>query len=82
MEDSAQITLVRLVILFSSLPDAAPVHCALEDVDDDGDIDMILHYKTQDTGLLPGDEADCLTGNFIDGCAFEGCDSVRTVPAH
>ena len=32
--------------------DAFAVHSALEDVDDDGDLDLILHFRTQDTSLL------------------------------
>jgi uncharacterized delta-60 repeat protein len=30
---------------------AAPVRYALEDVDGDGDLDMVLHFRTQDTNL-------------------------------
>jgi len=60
--------------------DALPVHWALEDVDGDGDIDMILHFKTQDTGISEGDTEATLTGGTIDGIPISGTDSVRTVP--
>ena len=59
---------------------AAPVHYALEDVDGDGDIDMILHFKTQDTGISPGDTEATLTAETEDGTIISGSDSVRTVP--
>jgi len=60
--------------------EAAPVHYALEDVDDDGDIDMILHFKTQETGITVGDTKATLTGETVDGRQFFGTDSVRIVP--
>lgn len=35
---------------------------ALEDVDNDGDEDMILHFRTQDTGIKAGDTEAELVG--------------------
>jgi len=55
--------------------EAKPVHYALEDVDNDGDIDMILHFRTQDTGIQPGDTIAKLTGR-----SFYGTDTIRIVP--
>jgi hypothetical protein len=60
--------------------DASPVHYAVEDVDHDGDYDLILHFRTQDTSIAPGDMEACLIGETYDGVAIVGCDSVRTVP--
>lgn len=57
---------------------AAPVHFALEDVDGDGDIDMILHFNTQDTGIACGDTTASLTGQTFSGAAIEGADSIKT----
>jgi N-acetylneuraminic acid mutarotase len=59
--------------------EAAPVQSALEDVDGDGDTDMILHFKTQDTGIVCGDTSASLTGETFDGQAIEGSDSIKTV---
>ena len=59
--------------------EAAPVQAALEDVDLDGDTDMIFHFKTQDTGILCGDTSASLTGQTFGGQEIEGSDSVRTV---
>jgi hypothetical protein len=47
----------------------------LEDVDGDGDTDMVLHFRTQDTGIAHGD-----TEATHDGVLIIGVDSVRTVP--
>jgi hypothetical protein len=59
--------------------EAALVHSALEDVDGDGDTDMILHFKTQDTGIVCGATSASLTGETFGGQAIEGSDSVKTV---
>jgi hypothetical protein len=59
--------------------EAASVQSALEDVDGDGDTDMILHFKTQDTGIVCGDTSASLTGETFGGQAIEGSDSIKTV---
>jgi len=59
--------------------EASPVQSALEDVDGDGDIDMILHFNTQDTGIQCGDTSASLTGKSFGGQAIGGSDSVNTV---
>ncbi|MBI3780157.1 MAG: hypothetical protein HY278_03735 [candidate division NC10 bacterium] len=60
--------------------EAAPVHFALQDVDGDGDIDLILQFNTQDTGIVCGETSASLTGQTFGGQAVEGSDSIRTVP--
>lgn len=65
-------------------PDGAQaVHWGLEDVDSDGDIDMVLHFKTQETGIQAGDTEATLTGRTLEEYGAQditGTDSVRTVP--
>lgn len=61
-------------------PSGAGASGALEDVDGDGDQDMILHFKTQDTGITAGDTQAELVGKTVDGIDIHGNDSVRTVP--
>ena len=50
---------------------------ALEDVDDDGDIDLILHFRTRDAGIAPEDTQAVLTGETHEGQRIEGSDSVK-----
>jgi len=56
---------------------AAPIRWAVEDVDYDGDLDLVLHFKTQETGIAAGDAEATLTGELFDGTPIEGIDSVR-----
>ena len=49
------------------------------DVDEDGDLDMVLHFRTQETGIQAGDTKACLTGKSTGGQAIEGCDAIVTV---
>jgi len=49
-----------------------------EDVDGDGDIDMMLHFPTQETGLACFDTEISLTGATFDGVEFSATDSIRT----
>ena len=61
-----------------SVNEAAPVHFALQDVDEDGALDMILQFNTEDTGIVCGTTVGTLTGRTIGGRAVKGSDSVNT----
>src|SRR5688572_14969447 len=67
-------------VLFGATPiEVSPVHYALEDVDGDGDIDMVLHFVTRDTGITCGMTSASLTGAIFGGHRIEGSDSILTV---
>lgn len=51
----------------------------VEDVDGDGDDDMVFHFRTQDSGLSCGDTDATLTGQTNGGQDFEGTDAVNLV---
>jgi hypothetical protein len=61
---------------------AAPAHGAggqLSDVNRDGFLDLVSHYRVARVGIAPDDEMACVNGTIFDGTPFEGCDSVWTV---
>jgi hypothetical protein len=51
----------------------------IEDVDGDGDQDMVLHFKTQQTGIQCGDSEASLTGKTTSGEDITGTDGIQTV---
>lgn len=50
-----------------------------EDVDGDGDIDLMLHFRVQETGIVCGDTECGLTGETLSGEVITGIDSIVTV---
>ena len=59
--------------------EAPAVHSAFEDIDKDGDLDLLLHFRIQDTGIRCGDTSASLTGHTTSGQAIRGSDSIVTV---
>ena len=51
----------------------------VEDVDRDGDLDLVLHFRTQRTGIECGDTNAMLVGETFEGTPIEGSDSIVTV---
>ncbi len=55
-----------------------PAHYGMEDINEDGMVDYIFHFRTQQTGIDCDTESAGLTGSTAGG-SFEGFDSVRPV---
>jgi DNA-binding beta-propeller fold protein YncE len=53
-----------------------------EDVDGDGDVDLVFHFRNGDTAIDCGATEATLTGETFEGRAITGTDAVRTVPAN
>jgi hypothetical protein len=51
----------------------------IEDVDGDGDLDLLLHFRTQATGIVCGDTEASLIGLTVSGEPIAGTDSLVTV---
>jgi len=58
---------------------ARAVQWAFEDVDSDGDEDMLLYFDTEDTGIRAGDTEAGLIGKTLDGTEIYGSDSIRVI---
>ena len=55
-------------------------NCGAEDVNSDGLLDLVCHFKTHDAGFQEGDAEGVLRGQTVVGVHIEGGDSVRVVP--
>jgi hypothetical protein len=54
-------------------------HGVYVDVDHDGDLDLVLFFRTQDTGIVCGDTSVPLSGATPDGTPIQGSDAIITV---
>jgi hypothetical protein len=59
---------------------ANPLRWRMEDVDNDGDYDMMFHFKTQELDLTKESTEATLEGETIDEVQIKGTDSVNIVP--
>ena len=51
----------------------------IEDANGDGEPDLVLHFRTQETGITCGEISASLTGQTVDGEPIEGSDAIKTV---
>ena len=51
----------------------------VEDVDLDGDMDLVFHFRLGDTALTCESTEGTLTGETYDGMSIEGSDSIRMI---
>jgi hypothetical protein len=59
---------------------ASPLRWAKEDVDGDGDTDLVFHFDMRELDLDPYSVEAALTGETLDGIPIEGTDAVTIVP--
>jgi len=59
---------------------AGAVRWTMEDVDGDGDLDLLLHFKTEQLGLNEESTGATLTGATYGGQPIQGTDTVNIVP--
>ena len=59
---------------------ATPLRWAIEDVDSDGDVDMVFHFDTRALNLTATSIEATLTGLTAGGVPIQGMDSVNIVP--
>jgi hypothetical protein len=59
---------------------ASPLRWTMCDVDNDGDVDMLFHFKTQELALDENSTEAVLTGQTNGGDDITGTDEVRIVP--
>ncbi|MHC4277933.1 MAG: hypothetical protein ACYSTI_11530 [Planctomycetota bacterium] len=52
-------------------------HCNTEDVDRDGDLDLVCFFNIPETGIQPGDKEAVLKGETVSGVTFAATDSIR-----
>ena len=50
-----------------------------EDVDQDGDLDLVLHFRTRETGIQCDDTEASLTAETFDGQPIQASDTIVTV---
>ena len=61
---------------------ASPVKWSHKDVDNDGDLDMFLHFKTRELDLTLEDSEATLIGETYNGVQITGTDIVNTETNH
>lgn len=50
---------------------------SFEDVNFDGYVDLVVQFRTRDTGIERGDTEACLTGNSVSGFLFHLCEAIN-----
>lgn len=64
-------------------PNNAPaVRSAMEDVDGDDDLDLVLFFRTEQTDIACGQTSATLTCETQDGIPIEGSDSIKVTPCN
>lgn len=54
--------------------------CGLEDIDNDGDLDLVCHFEDEEFAFSPDADSAGIDGELFDGTPFWGADTVCIVP--
>lgn len=76
-DDFDALTIAPDTVMFAG---ASPLRWAMEDVDWDGDMDMLFIFKIQELNLDEFSTEATLSGETLSGIPFMGTDSVKIVP--
>jgi hypothetical protein len=76
---SAAVVETNTVLFGATGTEAAPLKSALQDLDRDGDKDLILLFRIDETNISCGDHFAFLTGETVDGQRIVGSDSIITI---
>jgi len=68
----------RGTVVFANMS-PLPIGKSLEDVNEDGWLDVVFHFETQALNLKLDDTEACLSGKTLSGEMFWGCDSVSII---
>jgi hypothetical protein len=77
--ESFDVTNIDLTTLTFGPDGATPAHRRgghAEDVNGNGAMDLVSHFRTQDTGITSETDQVCVSGKMLDGAAFEGCSAI------
>ncbi len=63
-------------------PQSPVRECSLEDVNDDGILDLVCHFRRCDLGIDCSTTMGTIRGDFCNDGSFIGIDSIRPVPCN
>lgn len=69
----------NIAITTVKFAEASPEKSNFEDVDNDNDLDLILHFNTASLNLAPDNVQATLTAQLNDGNLIRGSDSIKIV---
>lgn len=79
--DVSRVVTTSLAFGPDGAPPKRPKAPRVQDVDRDGNPDLVLLFSVSEAGIQLGDTEACLDGTLLDGTRIEGCDPIQVVGA-